>query len=255
MPSENPYNAAVAAKYDQLRSWSGAIPRRMVEICGLKPKMQFLDLGCGTGNLLSALQAESGANAAGMDLSREMLAVASAKMTQGQLSRLGFLVQGDVARLPFADGSFDAVAGSFFLHHIPAGCRHDVFEEAYRVLSHGAFAMVTRSHAQLAATAITRYFPEVIQIDQDRFPDIPEIMGWLGETGFIDIATETIFGRETRIDDDFLKWLGEKPISTLDLLPDAQFRAGMDRARREVEKTKGDLVLRGEFSLVYGWRN
>ena len=74
--------------------------------------LRALDLGCGTGIILDRL-AERYGTAVGLDVSEEMLA--------GYAPRPGHavaLARGDMARLPFAAGSFDLVLCRSALHHM-----------------------------------------------------------------------------------------------------------------------------------------
>jgi ubiquinone/menaquinone biosynthesis C-methylase UbiE len=65
---------------------------------------KLLEIGCGTGHNLAYFDF-LGLAATGIEMSSQMLSVASAKLSVG--SRL---IQGDALRLPFADNSFDVVA-------------------------------------------------------------------------------------------------------------------------------------------------
>jgi SAM-dependent methyltransferase len=64
----------------------------------------LLDIACGTGMLLQLAAAE-GATLTGIDVSEAMLRVARNRVPQADLRLV------DLQRLPFADGSFDAVTG------------------------------------------------------------------------------------------------------------------------------------------------
>ncbi|HEX3213864.1 MAG TPA: class I SAM-dependent methyltransferase, partial [Actinomycetota bacterium] len=75
---------------------------------GLAPGARLLDLCCGPGRHAVPL-AQLGYRVTGLDLSRPLLARAAAAAA-GQ--RVG-LVAADMRRLPFADGSFDAVLNLF----------------------------------------------------------------------------------------------------------------------------------------------
>lgn len=91
-----------------------------------------VDLGCGTGLLLNAL-AERADRVAGLDISHEMLrGYDPAGRRAG--TRL-VLARGDMARLPFRSGAFDAVLCRSALHHMDdeAG----VLAEICRVLRPG----------------------------------------------------------------------------------------------------------------------
>ena len=94
-----------------------------------------LDLGCGTGDLLRALGTLLGEEACcvGIDLSREMLAMAQAKIADCPHT---YVIQTDVTQpLPFADESFDLVASLNLLQEVSAPTL--VLEEVYRILKPG----------------------------------------------------------------------------------------------------------------------
>lgn len=82
---------------DLLRRFAGARPR-------------ILDIGAGTGGNLAAWGA-GGARAVGLDSSAEALAFCRGR-------GLRTLVQGDAARLPFADAAFDAATALDVLEHL-----------------------------------------------------------------------------------------------------------------------------------------
>ncbi|WP_377269881.1 demethylmenaquinone methyltransferase [Peterkaempfera sp. SMS 1(5)a] len=106
----------VAAKYDltndvlslgQTRAWRRAVARAV----DARPGDRVLDLGAGTGT--SSLPfAAAGARVVPCDFSLGMLT--EGKRRHPQLP----LTAGDATRLPFADGSFDAVTISFALRNV-----------------------------------------------------------------------------------------------------------------------------------------
>lgn len=81
-----------------------------VELLELAPGARLLDLCCGQGRHAVPL-AQLGYRVTGLDLSRALLARAAAAAGR-QSQRVG-LVEADMRRLPFADGSFDAVLNLF----------------------------------------------------------------------------------------------------------------------------------------------
>lgn len=116
---------AIAGRYDLLndlqsfglhRWWK----RRLVRLSGAAPGKRILDVCCGTGDVSLAL-ARRGAEVVGLDFSEAMLAVARRRAAlDGSVS----FVQGDALKLPFDEGSFDAVTISYGLRNladIPAG--------------------------------------------------------------------------------------------------------------------------------------
>ncbi|HEB71250.1 MAG TPA: class I SAM-dependent methyltransferase, partial [Nitrospirae bacterium] len=95
-----------------------------------------LDLGSGTGYpaLKAAAIVDVNGSVTGLDMAEEMLNVARRKAEALDLKHVSFK-KCDVSRLPFEDGSFDAVTSRFCLMFLPepAGTLNEVF----RVLKKG----------------------------------------------------------------------------------------------------------------------
>jgi len=93
------------------------------------PPMQILDVGCGTGALLSVL-AGSGYRAYGIDRAEDMLKVARWK-TRHQMITYFHLT--DESGLPFPDNAFDVVMSSYVLHGMKKEERLALYREMKRV--------------------------------------------------------------------------------------------------------------------------
>ncbi|GAB3645744.1 class I SAM-dependent methyltransferase [Glycomyces tarimensis] len=102
-PAYDRTNTVMVAGQD--RRWRKAAR----EALSLQPGERCLDLGAGTG-VSTAELAKSGADVIGLDLSLGML--------RAHADRRVPLVAGDALRLPFADGAFNAVTGSFFIRNV-----------------------------------------------------------------------------------------------------------------------------------------
>ena len=103
---------AMAASYDDLEPWYRHLYARLhralrASLPPAPPGARALDAGCGTG-FQTAIVAELGYRAHGLDVSAGGLAVARARVPDARL------VRGDVLGLPYRDAAFDAVvcAGS-----------------------------------------------------------------------------------------------------------------------------------------------
>ncbi len=94
--------------------------------------MSFLDIGCGTGNVISAiLKRFSAAKVCGVDSSRGMVETCSERFSEDERVSV---FEGDARLLPFQDNSFDCVTCHLVLHHIKPEERICCAKEIARVL-------------------------------------------------------------------------------------------------------------------------
>ena len=91
-----------------------------------------LELGCGTGNDAARLAGE-GYSVTGVDVSGEAIGQAQARF--GPMAR--FLTADVTLRLPFPDGSFDAVMSNVALHMFPDEVTRAVFAQVGRLVRAG----------------------------------------------------------------------------------------------------------------------
>jgi ubiquinone/menaquinone biosynthesis C-methylase UbiE len=107
--------ARLAARYE--RRWSFYVrvtSRETLARFRINPTDSVLDVGCGTGALLSQLSASHPqARLAGIDPSPEMLALARERLPPAVE-----LKQGWAEGIPYPDGSFDAVVSCNVFHYI-----------------------------------------------------------------------------------------------------------------------------------------
>jgi ubiquinone/menaquinone biosynthesis C-methylase UbiE len=85
-----------------------ALTRRTADLCGLKPGMKVLDVSSGRGTQAIFYEKEFGAEVTGVDLSDEMILVATDNARKAGARNLLFK-QGDSQNLPFESNTFDAV--------------------------------------------------------------------------------------------------------------------------------------------------
>jgi SAM-dependent methyltransferase len=153
-----------------------ALPERMGAL---------LDIGTGTGRLLELIALRTD-HALGVDMSRDMLALARARLAERGLADRAAVRQADMYRLPFADRSFDAVALQMVLHYAedPAAA----LAEAARVLRPGGLLVVTDLAPHDRAELLRRH--------AHRWPGFGDdaIAGWLGAAGCAALAPVTVPG-------------------------------------------------------------
>jgi demethylmenaquinone methyltransferase/2-methoxy-6-polyprenyl-1,4-benzoquinol methylase len=110
--------------------------RALVAALALAPTDRVLDVATGTGLVAAALIERHGCSVVGVDQSEEMLARARARQrTDRSFAARCELLRGEAERLPFADGSFDALTFTYLLRYVddPAA----VLREMARVVKPG----------------------------------------------------------------------------------------------------------------------
>ena len=181
------YFRAQAPVWNEVRALyvpEAEVERAMLGLFAGRSIGDLLDVGTGTGRALE-LMAGSVERAVGIDLNREMLAVARARIEELGLTHCQ-VRHGDVYRLPFAAASFDAVTVNQVLHFVddPAA----VLRETARVMRPGARVVVVD------------FAPHDIEDLRENhahrrlgFSD-GEVEGWFRAAGLVPGAGETLPG-------------------------------------------------------------
>jgi demethylmenaquinone methyltransferase/2-methoxy-6-polyprenyl-1,4-benzoquinol methylase len=209
----------VAGRYDFLnhllsfqvdRYWRARTVRRVRDILR-RSDARVMDMCCGPGDLLLALQAEHpGSAALGSDFCHPMLIAAAAKAAKRGAPCL--LFEADALALPLKDASLDLVTAAFGFRNL-ANYRRGL-EEMFRVLRPGGVAAILEfsqppnaffaalyrfySHRVLPAIggAISgsktayEYLPESVR----KFPGAEALAESMRETGFSRVEFERMTG-------------------------------------------------------------
>lgn len=187
------------------RRWRAHTVRRAATVLE-RPGARALDICCGTGDLLLALEDRAAATVFGSDFCHPMLTAAQAKIIRKRARAV--LFEGDALRLPVRDASFDLVTVAFGFRNLAnynAGLR-----EMRRILRPGGMAAIlefsqppNRAFAALynfysrrilpwigGALSGTRdaytYLPESVR----KFPKAPALCDSMRAAGFNDVSYE-----------------------------------------------------------------
>ena len=137
---------AVAPRYDLLnhllslnidRYWRSRTARRLEAIL-CRPDARVVDLCCGSGDLLLAMQRRSNATLWGSDFSHPMLVLARQKI--GRTRQPSQVFESDALHLPLRDASLDLVTAAFGFRNF-ANYRRGL-AELHRVLKAGGTAAI-----------------------------------------------------------------------------------------------------------------
>jgi ubiquinone/menaquinone biosynthesis C-methylase UbiE len=215
-----------AATYDELRpvddNW-WEIYEALVHEGDLAGR-RVLDVGCGTGNFAAALSER--AKVWGVDQSPEMLEVAQARAPEVRFK------QASAYALPFKDGWFDRATMWLVVHLLE---RHRAYSEIRRVLgADGRIAVATFDPSYFGLFWFRDYFPSMEEIDRARFPTREDFSAELTAAGFAEPRFTRISQEATVTRELALERIRGRHIATFDLISDEEWRAGMERAEREL---------------------
>ncbi len=237
----NMYDAEVAEKYAANRKIHPGVLRNILEDGQVQSGSAVLEVGCGTGNYISALQEISGCQGWGIDPSTDMLSRAAARETVVTFG------DGRAEALPFASASFDLVYSVDVIHHVKD--RAAAYREAFRVLRPGGqVCTVTDSEEIIRNRApLARYFPETVAVELGRYPSMAELQALMRTAGFID-ASEILV--EIRADLTDIQAYRDKAFSSLLLISPEAFDRGI--TRMEADLQRGPLEYISRYVLEWG---
>jgi demethylmenaquinone methyltransferase/2-methoxy-6-polyprenyl-1,4-benzoquinol methylase len=208
----------IAGRYDLLnhllsfnldKRWRARTVDRVADILA-RPDARVLDLCCGTGDVLLALEARGGKPVLGSDFCHPMLVEANRKIAAQH--RRTPLFEADALALPLADNSLDLITVAFGFRNLAN--YHNGMLEMLRVLKPGGIAAVLEfsqptnkpfaalysffsSHvlprvgaAVSGSSEAYSYLPESI----GRFPGADELAAQMRRAGFSHVGFERMTG-------------------------------------------------------------
>lgn len=153
-------------------------------LLGLSAGHTVLDVACGPGNFTRAFAKTVGPEglAIGVDASETMLTRGAADNARSGLGNIA-LIRGDAVRLPFEDGSFDAVCCFAALHLFADP--HDALADMARVLRPGGrIAVMTSVRRQITLRPLK---PVLQRTSGMRIFEHDEVVDALRALGFADV--------------------------------------------------------------------
>jgi ubiquinone/menaquinone biosynthesis C-methylase UbiE len=214
----------LAATYDRLRpvddNWRELMHQLAVR--GDLVAKRVLDVGCGTGRLAAELQGR-GSRVWGVDPSPEMVAQAKNRGVNAKVAH--------AERLPFKEGWFERAVMWLVVHLVD---RPRAFADLRRVLApDGRVVIATFDPSHFDRFWLNEIFPSLERIDRERFPAEDELTRELVSTGFEPQVTR--FAQRAEITREAaLERIRGRYISTLELLSEDEYRAGLERAERRL---------------------
>jgi len=207
----------IARRYDLLNALMSLglhrVWRRIaVQSLLAKDGHDFLDIGCGTGDVaIAVLRKAPSARVTGIDVSGDMLARAVTKTRAAGLSDRIAYQEADATRLPFANASFDGIISAFCIRNIvdhaaalaemrrvlrPGGTvallelaapRNPFLRLIHNTYTHHLIPLLGRLLSQRSAY---QYLADSI----DHFPPPPAIVASMGRSGLVQASCTSLTG-------------------------------------------------------------
>jgi SAM-dependent methyltransferase len=231
----------IAMEYAQHRRVHPEVLKGLLSTSAIGGASKVLEVGCGTGNYIIALEAHAHSSCWGIDPSAEMLS--RARERSGRIS----FQSGKAERLDSPTDLFDLVFSVDVIHHLDDHLTH--FREAYRVLREGRrVCTVTDSEWIIRhRPPLATYFPETIEVDLDRYPRIAELRQFMERAGFGEISENNVEFAYQLTD---IQAYRDKAFSSLHLISEEAHREGIDRMERDLRT--GPIPCVSRYLLLWG---
>jgi SAM-dependent methyltransferase len=228
---------------------TGRLVGPLLDAAAVSRGTRLLDVATGPG-YVAAAAADRGASVVGVDVAEEMLALARSLHPGLEL------VRGDIERLPFEDGAFDAVVGNFVILHVgrPEACA----AELARVLAPGGRLALTTWDVPSRMRLLGILLDAVGEVGAPppadlpagppmfRFADEAEFARLLAEAGLVDVEVQSVsFGHVVASADELWQGLLEGTVRARPLVVDqspeaqARIREAFDRITARHEAAGG----------------
>jgi len=235
--------AGLPQEYARHRKVHPEVLRDLLRESGIDAQSRVLEVGCGTGNYILAVESAVGCQCWGTDPSEEMLAEAGERP-----GSVHFQV-GRAEQLEFSTGFFDLVFSVDVIHHLEDIALY--FQDACLVLRPGGrICTVTDSEWIIRhREPLAIYFPESVDVDLARYPRLAELRDLLRDAGFAELSEHTVqFPYEVRDAQSYR----DRAFSSLHLIGEEDWRRGLERMERDLQT--GSISCISRYVLLRGTR-
>ncbi|MGH9675338.1 MAG: methyltransferase domain-containing protein [Bryobacteraceae bacterium] len=171
----NPAEFATIARSEQNFWWYRGMRRILFRLLDDEARgreiARVLEAGCGTGHLALEIERRYGWSMIPLDLAWEGL-------RHGRRLGAARLVQGDIAALPFARESFDAVISMDVIVHFPRGQESEPVAEFARVLRPNGLLVLRVSALDMLRSRHSEFAHELQRFTRGRLRELAESQGF-----------------------------------------------------------------------------
>ena len=233
----------LAREYAQHRQVHPEVLKHLIDTANLTSGSRVLDVGCGTGNYLLALERATGCQCWGVDPSGETLGIAGERVPNAPLQ------QGRAKALDYPTRFFDLVLSVDVIHHVGGPAAY--YLRAHRVLREGGqVCTVTDSEEQIRhRQPLSIYFPESIDVDLQRYPPIAALRAMMVDARFHDLQEAVV---EFPYSLTSIQSYRDRAFSCLHLIPPHAFEQGIQRMEHDLRA--GPIPCNSRYLLLWGSR-
>lgn len=197
---------------------------------GVNQNFVIADIGCGTGNETLNIYNNFKCNVYGIDPSENML-----KKARQKTDEITWL-KGHAESIPLRNNSVDIITSFFSTHHFSNISK--VISEYNRIVKKsGIVFLVTISHDQMRSSLEYKFFPELLEYDIKRVPDIELIKSLFVQSSFI-VKINMVHYEDRTIDVDYMKMIKKRYRTGLNFLSEHQIQQGMSRIEKVISNDK-----------------
>jgi ubiquinone/menaquinone biosynthesis C-methylase UbiE len=229
----------IAAAYARNRRIHPQVLKHLCE--EVSPASTVLEVGCGTGNYIVAVESIAECTCWGIEPSLGMLDTARTR------SPTICFRQGSAEKMNVPDSTFDLIFSVDVIHHLDD--RSAYIREAHRALKPGGkLCTVTDSEWVIRhRVPLTTYFPETVDFELARYPRIAELRAVMAQVAFDEIVDHTVEWTYALVDAQPYR---EKAFSVLHLIPECAFQNGL--ARLEHDLDNGPIPCVSRYTMIWG---
>lgn len=221
----------VSKVYDIVRMGDLIIIDKIINSSIINKDTKILDIGCGTGNNTVLIENVTKANIYGVDQSEGMVSKAKEKN-----SKVKWIIDDAVNLSSVSDEEFDIVFMVDVIHHIRA--IDTMFKNIHRILKeNGEVFIFTDSHEHIKHNRlVSKYFPETIENELQRYQSTEDITNSLKSNNFRDINWEDIcYPPQERPGEKLIKLAKVKGYSMFHLISQKDIDAGIEKLEHDME--------------------